>query len=400
MGEVKTLLLVEDEAIIGMAESKKLKAEGYEVILVTDGETAIETVGAKRDIDLVLMDINLGEGMDGTEAAQRILSRHDLPLLFLSSHTEKEIVQKTEQITNYGYVVKNSSITVLDASIKMAFKLFEAQRKLGELNMEFERANEELRVSLESLQVSNERLARSEDMLAKAFYLNPDAITITRATDGTYLDVNEGFARITGYTREECLGRTSRKGGIDIWAEADAPMRLAGEIARRGYVPDFRAQFRKKDGSAMMGLMSATRVEIGGEPCVLAITKDLSLLESLDAGLKEIADSVPALIAMIDAADLTYTFVNANYERAFGMTRDRIIGTTVRKLLGEESFALALPYIEAARSGRETSYDIYFEVVGGRRLFNVNYKPLFNAAGKVDRIVILNIDITDKARRS
>ena len=64
--------------------------------------------------------------MDGTEAAGIILKDHDIPVIFLSGHTEPAVVNKTERITSYGYVVKSSSITVLDASIKMAFKLFDA----------------------------------------------------------------------------------------------------------------------------------------------------------------------------------------------------------------------------------------------------------------------------------
>jgi PAS domain S-box-containing protein len=74
------------------------------------------------------MDINLGEGIDGTEAAERILRIRDIPVVFLSSHTEPEVVEKTEGITSYGYIVKNSGDTVLLTSIKMAFRLFEAKR--------------------------------------------------------------------------------------------------------------------------------------------------------------------------------------------------------------------------------------------------------------------------------
>ena len=72
----------------------------------------------------------MGNGLDGTETASLILQDRDLPIVFLSSHTEPELVVKTEKLTSYGYVVKNSSITVLDASIKMAFKLFEANQQL------------------------------------------------------------------------------------------------------------------------------------------------------------------------------------------------------------------------------------------------------------------------------
>ncbi len=76
------------------------------------------------------MDVDLGTGWDGTETAERILAVQELPIVFLSSHTEPDIVEKTERITSYGYVVKNSNIAVLHASIKMAFKLFDAKQAL------------------------------------------------------------------------------------------------------------------------------------------------------------------------------------------------------------------------------------------------------------------------------
>lgn len=76
------------------------------------------------------MDIDLGAGMDGTEAARLILGLRDLPLVFLSSHTEPLVVERTEGLTSYGYIVKNSGETVLLASIKMAFRLFQARAEL------------------------------------------------------------------------------------------------------------------------------------------------------------------------------------------------------------------------------------------------------------------------------
>ncbi|MGE5399673.1 MAG: PAS domain S-box protein [Ignavibacteriales bacterium] len=127
----KTILLVEDEAIIALLEKRWLINEGFRVIHVITGEAAVELVRSKNEqIDLILMDIDLGQGIDGTQAAQEILKTNDIPLLFLSSHTEPEIVSKTEQITSYGYVVKGSNNTVLLASINMAFKLHKAHCEL------------------------------------------------------------------------------------------------------------------------------------------------------------------------------------------------------------------------------------------------------------------------------
>ena len=128
----KTILLVEDEILIAMAEKMILKKHKFNVIISNTGENAVEIIGKTPDIDLVLMDIDLGNGIDGTQAAGIILEKRDLPVIFLSSHTEYEVVEKTEGITSYGYIVKNSGETVLIASIKMAFRLFDAKMKAKE----------------------------------------------------------------------------------------------------------------------------------------------------------------------------------------------------------------------------------------------------------------------------
>ena len=143
---IKRILLVEDEFIIAMAEKVSLEKYGYSVVTSGSGEGAVACMREPGTVDLVLMDIDLGEGMDGTEAAGVILAEYDVPIIFVSSHSEREIVEKTEKITSYGYVVKGSSITVLDAAIKMAFKLFEAkqndQRKEAILRETLEKYNQ------------------------------------------------------------------------------------------------------------------------------------------------------------------------------------------------------------------------------------------------------------------
>ncbi len=123
-------MIVENEAIIALNEKDMLEVAGYNVKIVYSGEKAVEFMQKDNSIDLILMDIDLGEGMDGTDAAEEILKQHDLPVIFISSHTEKQIVKKTEKITSYGYISKESDPTVILATLKMAFKLFDANRKI------------------------------------------------------------------------------------------------------------------------------------------------------------------------------------------------------------------------------------------------------------------------------
>ena len=89
------------------------------------------------------MDIDLGAGPDGIQTARRMLRHRFLPIVFLSSHEEQEILGKAEAVTSYGYVSKNSSLTVLDASIKMAFRLHAANLAVREQEEKYRRLSED-----------------------------------------------------------------------------------------------------------------------------------------------------------------------------------------------------------------------------------------------------------------
>ncbi len=138
----RTILIVEDQYIVFMAERMLLEAEGYEVVHAASAEAAVDEVKHGENIDLVLMDISLRGEMDGIEAAERILSFRDIPLMFLSSHVEPEIVARAERVTSYGYIVKGTSDTVLLASIRMAFRLFDARQEAARKDRELRQAGQ------------------------------------------------------------------------------------------------------------------------------------------------------------------------------------------------------------------------------------------------------------------
>jgi len=181
----KTILLVEDEPVTSIVEKNILEKHGYNVITADTGGKAIETVEATPSIDLILMDINLGSGMDGATAAEKILKTHDLPLIFLSSHTEREVIEKIEKITSYGYIVKTSGNTVLIASIKMAFRLFEAQMKNKEQAQMLRESERNLSMTLKSI---------------------GDAVIATD-TEGRIVRMNTVAEQLTGWNMGEALGR-------------------------------------------------------------------------------------------------------------------------------------------------------------------------------------------------
>jgi PAS domain S-box-containing protein len=175
---LQTILLVEDEAITALVETQTLEGFGYKVQLARTGKAAVEaTYGGS--IDLILMDIDLGEGIDGTEAARRILEHRNLPIVFLSSHSERETVEKVRGITRYGYVIKNSGNFVLQSSIEMAFELFAA----------------------------HERLRESEARLTTLLETIPDLVWL-KDEKGIFLACNAAFSRYYGVSEDEIIGKT------------------------------------------------------------------------------------------------------------------------------------------------------------------------------------------------
>ncbi|HOO72930.1 MAG TPA: PAS domain S-box protein [Spirochaetota bacterium] len=127
----RTILIVENEAVIALNQAETVKSFGYQVMIANSGEQALDFIENSNDIGLVLMDIDLGKGMDGPQTAREILARRDIPIVFLTSHAEREIVEKVRGITRYGYVIKNSGDFVLQSSIEMAYDLFDANNKLS-----------------------------------------------------------------------------------------------------------------------------------------------------------------------------------------------------------------------------------------------------------------------------
>ncbi len=117
-------------------------------------------------------------------------------------------------------------------------------------------------------------LRELEERYSKAFHTSPDAININRIADGSYIEVNESFLMTMGYARSEVIGRTSLE--LDIWLDPAARSQLLKRLMAHGHVRDFEAQFRKKGGDTLWGLLSASLIELHGEPCILSMTRDIS----------------------------------------------------------------------------------------------------------------------------
>lgn len=126
---------------------------------------------------------------------------------------------------------------------------------------------------------AEQALREAEERFRLAFLTSPDAININKI-DGTYVDVNLGFTELTGYSREEVIGRTSFD--IAIWDIPEDRHRLIKTLKQNGRIRNLESYFRMKDGTKKIALLSGNIIELGGEPHILSIARDISLLRKAE----------------------------------------------------------------------------------------------------------------------
>ena len=132
---------------------------------------------------------------------------------------------------------------------------------------------------------AEQALRSSEEKFSKAFHASPDSIVISRADDGTYIDVNEAFLDHTGYTRDEVIGKNAAE--MKIWADLEARMVMLRLLNRYGHVRNLDVRFRMKSGEIRELLWSADVIEYQGNACLIAISRDVTEQRHLEKELLE-----------------------------------------------------------------------------------------------------------------
>jgi diguanylate cyclase (GGDEF)-like protein/PAS domain S-box-containing protein len=134
---------------------------------------------------------------------------------------------------------------------------------------------------------SAEALRASEERYRTVFQTTLDAVTIIRLSDGAFVDANKAFTDISGYQRDDVIGRTALD--LALWADPRDRENLLEALRQEPQWRDIEAQFRKKNGELMWGLMSVSVIEIHGIPCLLSITRDISDIKVAQDEIKTLA---------------------------------------------------------------------------------------------------------------
>ncbi|MEX0833061.1 MAG: PAS domain-containing protein [Actinomycetota bacterium] len=139
-------------------------------------------------------------------------------------------------------------------------------------------------MSEESMETPEQPRGPGDDLFSKIFHASSDGFTISGLTDGRIFEVNDAFLQISGYAREEVLGKTSIE--LNLWREPEDRKRLVKRLKKQGTVGGEMA-LRAKSGEMRHGFFSARTVEIDGRPNILATFRDQTESVLADLALRQ-----------------------------------------------------------------------------------------------------------------
>ena len=179
-------------------------------------------------------------------------------------------------------------------------------------------------------------LQESEEKFTTVFRTSPDPIVLTALPDGRFLEVNDSFLRLVGYTRDEVIHQTALE--IGLWMNLEDRELFLKNVQETGRSLNQEVKTHSKTGEEIVVLLSSERVELEGQTCVLSVAKDITQRKRLEDALKlsetkfqDILNSVTTSICsfqLFDDGSQKYDYFSPSHLTLFGLSFDAMFADT------------------------------------------------------------------------
>ncbi len=284
------VLIVDDEEQNRMLLRDPLEARGYEIAEAENGQQALQRV-AERLPDVVLLDVMMS-GMDGFEVCRRLKNdpkTAPIPVLMVTALSERKerimgIAAGANDFLNKPVDLQDLTLRVRNAvSIRQLYVQLqnEASCRLNNLDQlvtqrttELQSANERLKKEIAQRMQTEKALRLSEKRFSKAFRATPIPLAIQSLREENFVDANEGFQKLTGFSREELIGRTPDE--LNLWSDPGAGKAVLNKLHQEMSVRNLSCRLRSKSTQTHDILLSVELFELDGEPFLLTIAEDIT----------------------------------------------------------------------------------------------------------------------------
>jgi PAS domain S-box-containing protein len=185
---------------------------------------------------------------------------------------------------------------------------------------------------ISDIRQAERKLRESEGTLRKILESSPDAVCI-HDRRGRYVHVNQEFVRLTGYSRDQCIGKTFWE--LGIWPDRQSADQFGEAVRKNGEVRNVQAAFRTADGRMIPSLISGVMLDLDGQRCCMTISRDISDLKAAELKLKESETSLRTIfesaldpMTILDMSNGTFIDVNQEFCRFHGVSKEEVIGHT------------------------------------------------------------------------
>ncbi len=249
-------------------------------------------------------------------------------------------------------------------------------------------------------------LRESEDKFRLAFN-NANTGMCLVDMHGKLMQVNDKMSAIFGYSKHELEGMTVNDLALPEYRRL-SPAFIRQAVQGNKDSDTFEKHYRHRLGHIIYGQVSTSLVrDVQGQArYFISQVQDITDRKKVEEALKNseerlrlITDIAPVFLAEIDK-ELCYRFVNRRYAEMFGMSPEALCGQHVRKIISEQAFAHAKPYMLKALAGQLVEFEVEFPppLPGGHKVMAARYAPRHDVSGQIIGFVAAIIDITERKR--
>jgi PAS domain S-box-containing protein len=243
---------------------------------------------------------------------------------------------------------------------------------------------------------TNEHIVSNQQQLSKTFQFNPQPMSLTTVDEGRFLDVNDAFLKMSGYTRDEVIGRTSID--LSMWNPPEQRAKLIASLSETGSLSNIESWFRTKDGSYRFLFSSVECLTVNGRRCFLVAASDITERKLAEDRFRRFFD-LPLVGMAITSATRQFLLVNQKLCQMLGYSAEELTSMKWTDVTHPDDIAENARLLQQTLRGETEGYimDKRFIHRDGRVVHaSISARCVREDDGSVEQLVLIVQDITER----